>query len=250
MNSKFNYKKYVTDANFLNNYNKYQQKYSSKLRESDKKIISIVSDLMTKFSDKNKLKILDIGCSTGNLLMHLKKKIPNVSLVGGDLALSSIELCRNNPNLQGIDFQIYDLMDLPENSFDIIIVNAVLYMLDTNEYNQSLFSLNKALKNNGHVIVFDFAHPYENQNLVIYEKSILHPEGLRLSFRPYKEIESLILNNYFSKIEFLPFNISISLPKPKFNEDVVSYTIKYDKQNKMLFRGVLYQPWCHFIISK
>ena len=61
------------------------------MRESDKVLV----DLLRKHIGNNDIEgtpeLLDIGCSTGNLLLHLKRLAPSVNMTGGDLALSSIE---------------------------------------------------------------------------------------------------------------------------------------------------------------
>ena len=47
------------------------------------------------------LKYRTVGCSTGNFLLHLRRALPDLELVGGELAESSLEICRHNPDLAG-----------------------------------------------------------------------------------------------------------------------------------------------------
>ena len=62
-------------------------------------------DLILAYSDyfcgSNSI-ILDIGCSTGNLLYHLKSEFPNTILNGCDLNKSSIDTCINDKDLTNI----------------------------------------------------------------------------------------------------------------------------------------------------
>jgi SAM-dependent methyltransferase len=249
MSENFSYQSYVADEKFLAEYNEYQKRYAGRIRESDKVIIAIVRDLLAQAPGKH-LRVLDIGCSTGNLLMHLKRMVPDASYVGGDLARSSLEDCRRNPELSGIDFEEMDIFALAPRSVDIVIVNAVFYMFDEEQYASSLGSVHKALRDGGTAVIYDFAHPFEHQNLTIYETSVLHPQGLRLSFRPMGRIRSAMTQAGFSGVEFRPFELPIDLPMPGHDQDVVTYTLKGEKQNRMMFRGSLYQPWCHMIARR
>src|SRR5581483_11816623 len=100
---------------------------------------------------------------TGNLLLHLRNMVPGINLVGGDLAKSSIDECRANPKLADIMFEEMYLLDLPQNRFDIAIVNAVFYMLDDDQYARALASVAKCLTPGGKCLVYDFAHPFVHQ---------------------------------------------------------------------------------------
>jgi SAM-dependent methyltransferase len=249
MSDDFTYHDYVNDEKYLEKYNAYQARHAVDIRESDKVIISMVRQLVDQANGR-RLKVLDIGCSTGNLLMHLKRLVPEVDYMGGDLARSSLETCKANPNLQGIDFQAMDILDLPSSTFDIIIVNAVLYMFDDAQYERALAELNQALTNKGSVIVYDFIHSFVHQNLTIYETSLLHPDGMRLCFRPMSSVSAAVTRAGFSAVEFHPFELPIELSKPGYDEEVVTYTVNTDKNDRLMFRGALYQPWCHMVAQK
>ena len=247
MSEEFTYQDYESDEKFLAEYNTYQNRYAGSIRESDKVIVSMIKKHVD-LNNGRKLRILDIGCSTGNLLMHLKDMVQGAEYIGGDLAESSLEACRKNKKLDGISFEALDILNLPLEEFDVIIVNAVLYMFDDKQYNEALESIKKSMKKNGIAIIYDFAHPFDHQNIVIYETSLLHPQGLRLCFRPMKTITASITDAGFNKIEFHPFKLPIDLPKPSYDSEVVSYTLKEEGGNNMCFRGTLFQPWCHMIL--
>ena len=140
------------------------------MRESDKVLV----DLLRKHIGKNDIEgtpeLLDIGCSTGNLLLHLKRLAPSVNMTGGDLALSSIEEAKNNPALEGVSFQEMDIFNLPKSRFGIIVVNAVVYMFDEQQYEIALSSIHEALKPGGAALFFDFAQPHTHE-LEIIEKN-------------------------------------------------------------------------------
>lgn len=255
-NTEPHYQEYVTDKKFHESYTNYQKRYAEEPAERDKITIKIVAELF-KNSGKKTFSLLDIGCHTGNLLYHLKKNIPQISYTGGDLPEEVIGDCKANPMLDGIDFQVMDVCTLPvEKKFDVITINAVLYLFSENEFESALKSIAGALAPGGHLICFDFFHPY-NQDLKIIEKSNSHPAGLHLHFRPYSNVREMLRSAGFAEETFSPFEIPIDLEKnAPFGdnkdglEDLNSYTVKSDSGKRMLFRGTLYQPWCHLVAQK
>lgn len=241
----FNYKDYVNDKKCLTEYESYQDRYTNSIRESDKKIIEKTGDwLQGKSKD---VRVLDVGCSTGNLLYHLNIRYPDLELVGCDFAESSINKCKNNPKLKNIQFHISDVTKPIElGRFDIIIVNAVFFMMSDDDFAKGLLNLNKILKEDGLLVIFDFAHDF-NQELKISEISKSKPLGLDINFRSKKKINLLLSNAGFSNLEFINFKLPIDLPLDKKNNQnqLNSHTIKSEDGERLIFRGILYQPWCH-----
>src|SRR6185437_12434951 len=88
------YDRYVKDEAFLAYYNDYQKRYAGQIAERDKVLLGIVAE-----HTGGKGKLLDIGCSTGNLLLHLRRAFPGLVLYGGDLAQSSIDEAAANLEL-------------------------------------------------------------------------------------------------------------------------------------------------------
>lgn len=249
MNKKFSYQNYVTDHKFLTEYNSYQTKYAGQIRESDKVVIKLIQEAVAALKPVNRcLRLLDVGCSTGNLLLHIKRIFPDLELSGGDLALSSLEQCRANSELSGIEFKVLDLLKLPAEICDIVIVNAVLYMMEDEQFEQSIRNLANCLSSGGQMIIFDFFHPF-NQHLSIMEKSRSHPDGLRLVFRPMDMVTRILADVGFCDPDFRPFVLPIDLPLIN-NGELVTYTVATAEGRRLPFRGALSQPWCHLIARK
>jgi SAM-dependent methyltransferase len=251
MSEDFSYHEYVTDEAFLRDYNAYQAKYAQQIRESDKVLIGLVRDIAERRdSAGGPLRLLDIGCSTGNLLLHLKRLIPGLALTGGDLAESSLAACRANPELSGIDFRMLDLLDLPGDSrYDVIAVNAVLYMMTDEQFEQALRSLVRALQPGGTMIAFDFFHPFE-QDLTIIEASKTHPNGLRLRFRPISRATAALNAAGFENAVFRPFTLPIDLQRHQDPSELITYTVPAADGRRLPFRGTLFQPWCHLTAQR
>ena len=99
---KSHYSSYVSDETFLSKYSQYQEKYTHEPRESDKLSIQILKELL---GDGDGCRILDVACSTGNFVRHLRRAMPAVTLVGSDLAVSFVDQCRADESLRGIEFR-------------------------------------------------------------------------------------------------------------------------------------------------
>jgi SAM-dependent methyltransferase len=250
MTGKFSYQAYVADRAFLSDYNLYQRKYVEEPRESDEVILGIVREYLLSWRDTRPAALLDIGCSTGNLLLHLKRYFPDLSLEGGDLAPSSLEVCRQTPELAGINFTNMNVMTLPKQKYDIVIANAVAVYFSWQEYEEALRSIYASLRPGGVYIAFEWLHPFAHQDLTIIETSIGHPDGLRIFFRPIPKVNALVKNCGFARTEFRPFELPIDLPFPGNDAEVVTYTRQDIDNRRMAFRGILYQPWCHVIAQK
>jgi hypothetical protein len=70
-----------------------------------------------------------------------------------------------------------------------------------------------------------------------------------------REVRTIFEETGFTDVWFQPFNISIDLARVDQAEggsfqDLCSYTIKAEDGRRMLFRGALYQPWCHMMGRK
>lgn len=245
------YAHYVRDEKFMVDYNDYQRKYADEPRESDKVLLRLVGEaLAQRDADASAARLLDIGCSTGNLLRHLGRCFPHLSLTGAELAESSLDVCRADPSLAGVAFERLDMLALPpDGSFDIIVANAVGFCLDYAEYTTAMQSVAAALAPGGTYLAFEWLHPF-NQDLKITETTVSHPVGLNIYSRPMKRVRALLLAAGFSEVRFQPFVIPIDLPRTDPDGDMISYTIADELGERLCFRGSLYQPWCHLVAIK
>lgn len=73
------YTDYVTDDSFQDRYSEYEQRCLEEPKESDKVLVSMVSEFTR--GRESECSLLDIGCSTGNFLRHLRSALPGLQLV-------------------------------------------------------------------------------------------------------------------------------------------------------------------------
>jgi SAM-dependent methyltransferase len=242
---------YPHNQSHMKRYVAYQERYIDNIRESDRVILGIIAEILgMRAETPARPELLDIGCSTGNLLRHIKRAFPALALTGGDLSDLQLDVCRKDPELSGISFVRTDLKALsPARKYDLIIANAILYGFESSAFVECIRSIAGALNPGGAMVAFDFFHPWE-QDVAIVEKTGSFPDGHPLHFRPFRQTEAQLNREGFRHVDFRPFSISIDLPKPAYDTDrVESYTIPTTAGERLLFRGTIYQPWCHLVAT-
>lgn len=253
------YRQYVKTGSVANEYLAYQERWADDLRESDRVLIEHVRAATADLPEAGRPDplVIDIGCSTGNLLRHLRQAMPGLSLAGGEYSPEALAACRANPDLAGIPFAEMDVVNLDaEASYDVVIVNAVLYLMDDEDFASALAGLGRAICDGGTLLVFDFFHPFRH-DLAIVERSRSQPAGLPLHFRPQDGVQALLRDAGFGDVRFEPFRIPIDLERGSTYtdnasgfEDLNSYTVRAESGDRLLFRGTLFQPWCHLVAVK
>lgn len=93
------------------------QKYS--LRPTRREVKSIVLPLLRK---NNELKILDIGCGTGQLAKEISKRFNDVDYTGIDVAANMVSIAKASNKGKNVKFSVCPIEKFDtENKFDIII---------------------------------------------------------------------------------------------------------------------------------
>jgi SAM-dependent methyltransferase len=234
------YRDYVGDSGHMRAYAGYQQRYAETLRESDKLLIEHV-----RAHARPGATLLDMGCSTGNLLLHLSRLLPELSLHGADLVAEIVEADRCDEALAGIEFHVANMLELElGRTFDIVTVNASLMFFTPDEFQVALTQLAAVLEPGGVLVGFDFVQPFE-QELEIVETSSGFPAGLRMFMRSERAVREAFAAAGLVAPVFEPFEIALELPRPE-PTSVQTWT----PAPGLSFRGALFQPWCHFTARK
>jgi hypothetical protein len=106
-------------------------------------------------------------------------------------------------------------------------------------------SVARALRDGGTYLAFEWLHPFSNQDIVITETTLSHPNGLRICSRPMPKVTEILTQAGLTEVRFMPFELPIDLPMPGYDQEVVSYTKRAADGSNLCFRGALFQPWCH-----
>lgn len=169
---------------------------------------------LSKYKNMEELKVLDLGCGTGELIFELKKEFNNIKITGIDFSEKMIEISKNkNPSAKHILMDVSELNKLDE-KFNIIICTHSLpyYKKPKDVFEQ----LNKMLQDDGRI----FAGFASGDS--IYDKFILSFVKLTTGKANYpSDNEFRILVSPFFYVE----NIEI-IRKKFFMPRIAVYTLK------------------------
>lgn len=116
---------------------------------------------------KKNIRILEIGCGTGQLSYMLAKKTGK-KVLGTDLCKPFIREAKSNYKLPNLDYQILDFNDkksvaavTKKHKFDYLVGNGILHHLYYN-LETSLKNINKLLAKDGRIVFLEpnFFNPY------------------------------------------------------------------------------------------
>jgi trans-aconitate 2-methyltransferase len=96
-----------------------------------------ITEILKKYASKDILRILDLGCGTGNNLLHITNLFPNAELIGVDISAMNIQtaqLKKEKLNLgHSIQFHACDYLNLSIKSFDIMYADSVLHLISAHD---------------------------------------------------------------------------------------------------------------------
>jgi len=110
----------------------------------------VINTIKDNFATKN-IAILDVGCGTGGMMLKLKDHGYN-NISGLELSEDALKFCKNS----GLTVNKGDLRDIkfyfPEQQFDVIINNDILYFLKQEEIQKYFKGCKEILKQDGLLI--------------------------------------------------------------------------------------------------
>ena len=128
----------------------------TKTVEVNPRLTEKYKSIIEKYTALKNKDVLDIGCGTGRLAIHLGKLVKHWS--GIDISSESVDTARKNIKKLGledkIDFEIGSFKEIPfTNKFDIVISsNSLHFEPDKNDAFESIYA---SLKSDGYFIIFE-----------------------------------------------------------------------------------------------
>jgi ubiquinone/menaquinone biosynthesis C-methylase UbiE len=111
-------------------------------------------ELVRKIQLKDGDHVLDVGCGTGNVLLHLAQHHPNCNFVGIDLSSSMLDVGKKQAdllNIHNIKFIQANIEELDIDLYDAIISNAAFHWFNKERVLEKLAS---SLRNDGTLAIY------------------------------------------------------------------------------------------------
>lgn len=166
----------------------------------------LVEEILSSYSHSIQLRILDIGCGSGNISIALAKHLPNSKLDAIDISNSAIELAKRNAQINSVANQIqfickdaFSSFDYSAFQYDIVVSNPPYVPLkdfDELEPELKLFEPKIALTDGKDGLTF-----YRRISEV--SSKILKPLGklfLEIGYGQSDDVRKILLANGFKSV--------------------------------------------------
>ena len=173
-------------------------------------------------------RILDLGCGTGTLTILLSNLLySDCELIGVDLSNGQIVKAQKKNSISNVTFKFMDAVNLQfdNESFDIVIISAVLHEMVGKERIKVLKEVYRVLKNQGYLLIFDHHEPSKTRRRVFYNFYLgFWEKFLSQSFEMQRKI--------FFELKDVGFSILSQAPVKKFHNFFQNILCKKDFKEK------------------
>jgi len=128
------------------------------------------------------VKILDVGCGTGEFISGLADRVKNAQIHGVDLSDSMVKVAKAKMNGRNVEVKVGDVEELPyeNNTFDVITCSHSFHHYPNKS--QALKEMHRVLKPDGKVMIIDGCRDVLFGDLIfrivqIWEKHVYHLLG-------------------------------------------------------------------------
>lgn len=115
------------------------------------------------------MRILDVGCGSGLLMIHLAKAFPNCRFVGVDVDRYAVEAAEKHIRENGVEDRVSALladavsMDY-DREFDLVNMALVLHEIERDTKRRAMASCYEALNDSGEIVILDPSYPERLQD--------------------------------------------------------------------------------------
>ena len=208
----------------------------------------LIKNLSQYIEKKKKYKLLDLGCSKGEIIYSLKEKFDNIEFTGIDISKELLDKAKKENYLKTVRFIKDDISNFSLNEkFDIVIMSGVLSIFD--DYEKFLKNVILHMKKDSIGLIFS-AFNKDDIDVIMrfknnFKKSTQWESGWNLF--SLKEIKKF-LKKYSNSIKIISFDIKKILKKKE--NPVSSFTLELRDKSKLIMTGGNIVRDFHLIIFK
>lgn len=176
--------------------------------------------IMSNYKIEEGMKVLELGCGTGNMWKNRESIISNCSkLILSDFSEGMVAATKENVgNYDNIEYKVIDIQEIPyENeTFDIVIANMMLYHVP--DIHKGLTEVRRVLKKDGSF----YCATYGEHGIIEYLSKLLAAYGVEDNINKNFTLQNgyEILSKSFSKVKKLEYVDSLAVTNI---DDMVNY---------------------------
>ncbi|MBD5454245.1 MAG: class I SAM-dependent methyltransferase [Lachnospiraceae bacterium] len=176
--------------------------------------------IMSNYKIEEGMKVLELGCGTGNMWKNRESIISNCSkLILSDFSEGMVAVTKENVgNYDNIEYKVIDIQEIPyENeTFDIVIANMMLYHVP--DIHKGLTEVRRVLKKDGSF----YCATYGEHGIIEYLSKLLAAYGVEDNINKNFTLQNgyEILSKSFSKVKKLEYVDSLAVTNI---DDMVNY---------------------------
>ena len=129
-----------------------------------------VISTVTKYI-KHGMDVLEIGCANGARL-HAFQKLIKANFFGVDLSTRAIETGQTQFSTLNLSVQNANSLDFQSERFDLVILGFFLYLVDREEYEQTISEAIRVLRKEGFIAILDFDVPRAYSNVYAHNSAL------------------------------------------------------------------------------
>ena len=140
---------------------------------------SMHSDVLKFIAKKQKLKILDVSCGTGEMLLLMLRRLNKPDIYGVDISRNMLDIAKRK--LKGrlkLKYADAALLPFKNNTFDYVITTESFHHYHNQK--KSLMEMKRVLKKNGRLIIADVNFFFDIVHRIF---EILEPGCVRVNSR-------------------------------------------------------------------
>lgn len=198
-----------------------------------------VADYLSKKNVPKSAKIIDIGCGTGELLLHLKKEGYRC-LHGNDISEMMLKIAKQKVSGASFYYGSINKVEIKEKFDYIIITEALHHIPDLALTFQSLKSL---LNPAGEIILLEPNEKWYFEEFATKKRSLAYlPVAILHKFAGYKNKEIINKNSQYDTPDtFNPFHRHLTVEEVEFSANLKTIYKKYFTYYLGLFESCLFK---------
>tara|TARA_B100001559_G_C16492170_1_gene618935 strand:- start:1134 stop:1853 length:720 start_codon:yes stop_codon:yes gene_type:complete len=199
--------------------------------------IKFLTKNLCQYIDKKKnYKLLDLGCSKGEIIYSIKEKFDNViDFTGIDISRELIKKAQGENFLKSVRFIEDDISTFSLNEkFDLVVMSGVLSIFD--DYENFLLNAIKHMKKNSVGFVFSAFNKQDIDVIIRYRNNFIGSNQWESGWNLFslKGIKKFLIK-YSQQVKIIPFHLQNKIEQKE--NPVLSYTVETKNESNLILTG-------------